>query len=503
MPRAERPALAAFLLLFAALPLLWPTIPPLLDVPNHISRYAIGLDYASSADFRRWFEVRHVLVGNLGADLIAGFLGKWIGVELAVKLIAIAIPVLSVAGIALIAREVHGRVTAFTALPAIFAYNFPFSYGFLNYTLSMSMTLIAFGVWLRMGRSKRTRLRAAIFLPVGFGIWLCHMSGWGMLGLMIFSWEVADARTRGIGWGRAILSAAAACLALTAPLIPMALWSSHIPGEAIAVFHYDLGQKFAIFFMSLRDGNELIDAVSMLLLCATAVLAHLRQEMQFDRRLVAVAGVLIATYIAMPPNIIGSAYADMRIAPYALMIALLAIRPIAQTAFTRRFGAFALSLFAAQMLYHTANYFRLDRIQQQQLEALDHIPVGSSVFGLAEVSCGGQMAGYRLNHLHRLAISRRHAFANGSWAYPSTQTVLARDAMTAGYVDDGSSFLEPSGCIERPSHTIDGALAELPRDRFRYLWLLNVPSERWPARPWLHPVWRNQAGILYRIDPDA
>ncbi len=81
------------------------------------------------------------------------------GLELAVKLIVIAIPVLTVTGPALdrARGEVQGRIpaTALFALPL--AYSYPFQFGFVNFALAMALALNLFGcLWLRMGRLARS-----------------------------------------------------------------------------------------------------------------------------------------------------------------------------------------------------------------------------------------------------------------------------------------------------------------------------------------------------------
>ena len=107
----RRSVLVACVLL-ALVPLLLPTIPPLVDVPGHMGRYAVQLD---PVPFRDWYAFHWQLIGNLGVDLLIEPMGRLFGVELGTKLIVMAIPALAVAGLLWIAREVHGRVppTAF------------------------------------------------------------------------------------------------------------------------------------------------------------------------------------------------------------------------------------------------------------------------------------------------------------------------------------------------------------------------------------------------------
>ena len=112
------------------------------------------------------------------------------GLELAVKLIVLTIPPLTAVGLLWIAREVHGRIpaTALFALPL--AYSYPFQFGFVNFALSMALALNAFALWLRLARLGRLRLRAVLFVPIGFLLWLCHTFGWGVLGVLAFSAEL-------------------------------------------------------------------------------------------------------------------------------------------------------------------------------------------------------------------------------------------------------------------------------------------------------------------------
>ena len=77
--------------------------------------------------------------------------------------------------------------TALFALP--FAYSHPFMYGFVNYALSIALAFLAFGLWLRLARLHRLRLRAILFVPISLIVFFTHTFGWGVLGLLCFSAE--------------------------------------------------------------------------------------------------------------------------------------------------------------------------------------------------------------------------------------------------------------------------------------------------------------------------
>lgn len=491
------------LLVLGVTPLLLPTVAPLIDLPNHMSRYAIGLEYRTSPYFKQWFDFRWVLVGNLGVDLLVTWLAPLFGVEGATKLVILTIPFLTIAGIGLIAREVHGRIPATAALAAVVTYNFAFNFGFVNYALSVGVALLLFGVWLWLGRLGKSTLRAWLFVPLGFVTWVCHACGWGILGVFIFTWEFASERMQGVDWMRSILRAVARCLPLTTPLLPMLFWSNALPHGSFAYFDFSPSRKIAILILALRNGIPLIDVGSMLILWGIGTVGIIRRDLEFDRRMTAVAAALLVTFLLMPVNLMGSGHADLRVGPYVVMLFLVALRPSSETRFTRALGVFSVLFFAVQMLYHAVVYERINRAQEHVLEAAEHIPVGARVFAFASVECSASMKGNRMDHVHRLAMVRRQAFTNGTWPYPASQTLLVHPDMVAGYGDESSQLYQPKDCREGHRHTIDGALASLPPGRFQYFWLLDVPPKEWPVRSNLSPIWHNDRTILYRIVPSA
>ena len=170
-----------------------------------------------------WYDFRWALIGNLGIDLLIVPFAPLFGLELAVKLIVIAIPALTVAGLLWIAREVHGRIppTALFALPL--AYSYPFQFGFVNFALSMALALCLFALWLRLGRLGQFGLRAAVFVPVSclsVGVPHLRLGGAGRARLLGGDDPPARLRARagaGIGsrrWFRAGLG----CLPLALPI---------------------------------------------------------------------------------------------------------------------------------------------------------------------------------------------------------------------------------------------------------------------------------------------
>jgi len=109
-----------------------------------------------------------------------------------------------------------------------------------------------------------------------------------------------------------------------------------------------------------------------------------------------------------------------------------------------------------------------------------------------------------MDHLGAMAIVRRGAFANGQWTDPGAQLVRIKYAPAKGYAEDPTEILRPRGCSDRRSKTYPEGLNNLPRNAFDYVWLIDMPREKWNSFPGLEPIWTGgESGILYRVLPPS
>lgn len=482
----DRRWMIALLALAAAIPLVWPPIPPLVDVLGHMGRYHIELAIDRVPALAAAFSFHWKLLGNLGADLLIVPLGRLFGVELGTKLIALAIPPLTVAGMLWVAREVHGRIppTALFALPLAYAY--PFHFGFLNFSLSIAFTFNLLALWIRLGKGERTWLRASLFVPLSCLLWLTHMVGWGLLGLTVFGMELARRRHRGESFIEAGWSAGLTCLPLALPLIPMVLLRSDSP-TAVTFDWFNWRAK--IFWVStlLRDRWQLLDVVCAWLLLVIIGIAAVRRRM--DATLVVPALLCLAAFILMPRVAVGSAYADMRLLPFTCALGLLAIRSQGRWILVA-----ALCFFTLRLVATTTSFALYDRLYQDELRALDHIPRGASVLSLVVRPCGSAWSTERLDHLPAMAIVRRDAFTNDQWTVDSAQAMTVIKPGVGRYGTDPSQLVYPQGCRGEGSD-LTLAAREFNRDAFDHVWVLNGRA----SAPDLQAIWSNGHSTLYRV----
>jgi hypothetical protein len=497
----ERRSTVVALVLIAMVPLMWPEIPPLTDLPGHLGRYKVQVDIGNSPWLAHYYGFQWALIGNLGVDLLVMPLAKLVGVELAVKLIVMSIPAMTVGGLLWVAREVQGRIppTALFALP--FAYGHPFTFGFVNFALSMAFALLAFALWLRLARFGRFRLRAALFVPISMLIWVTHTFGWGTLGLLAFSAEAVRQHDKGRPYIVAAVRSAVHCLALAPPLILMLAWrSGHVGGVTTDWFNWRFKARWLL--AALRDRWQYWDLAAVGIACFVLGEAVRHKKLEYSRNLAFSALVLLTVFILLPRIVFGSAYADMRLVPYLFAVALIAIR-FRPTADPRHVGMVALAglaFFLVRIGGNTASFWIYDRSYDRELAALEHVPRGAKVASFVGESCNKAWFMHRLYHLPGIAIVRREAFTNDQWVMAGAQLLRIRYREAWPFLSDPSQVVTLHKCPREPYRSIDGALARLPRAAFDYVWLIHTPPHDPRLTAAFRPVWRSGSSVLYRVE---
>lgn len=491
----------AALIVLSAVPLLYPPNPPLVDLFGHLGRYRVQLEIDSSPWLSRYYGYEWKPIGNLGVDLLLIPLSKLLGLELTVKLIVLSIPAMMAAGFLWVAREVHHRLPPTAAFALPFAYSYPFHYGFANFSLSMAFAFLAFGFWLRLARLGKLRLRALLFIPISFVVFFTHTFGWGTLGLLCFSAEAVRQHDKGSGWLMSGPKAAMHAIVMILPALVILIWRSEVSGP-LSRGWWLWGRKWEWVYSVLRDQWFWFDVGALILVALLLVYALFSRRLVLSRNLAFSALVLAAVFVMLPAQVFGSAFADMRLAPFVVVVFVLAIRFRAETHLptARVLAMLALAFFLVRTAGTTASLAIASNDQQAKLEAIDHMPMGARVASLAGRACRDEWKLPRNGHLGAMVMVRRHGFSNDQWVIDGTNLLTLRSREAGLFSADPSQIVAPNGCKPRP-WWIDRALARLPRDQFDYVWMIDAPSYDPALVAGMTPVWRGRGSVLYRIGP--
>ncbi len=377
----------------------------------------------------------------------------------------------------------------------------------------MALALNAFGLWLRLARQGRFRLRAVIFVPLSMAIWVTHTFGWGTLGVLAFSAEligIHDRRRRtDVPWTRDLVSgwvvpwvqAGLHCLPLVPPALLMLAWrSGHVGGETGDWFNWMAKVRWVT--QVFRDRWQLFDIASVGVLFLLMFKAVRDPNIQYSRNLGLSALFLLAVYILLPRIVFGSAYADMRLVPFMIAIAIIAIRP--KPGFSMVGAAtvamLGLGFYVARIATTTWSYALYDAAYDRELKALDHLPIGARLITFVGETCYNEWTMTRLEHVPALALERRLAYTNDQWSMAGGQLLTVRYRAAGHFAHDPSEIVTDVQCPREWWRPIARALTTFPRDAFDYVWVIRPPAYAPRLEQGLVPVWRNGTSALFRID---
>ncbi len=287
--------------------------------------------------------------------------------------------------------------------------------GFLNFGLAQAAALFAFAGWVRF---EGKAWRPLLFLPVGIAIWVMHVSGWGMLGILVFGYE----------WHRH--KGLAAFLAPWPLFLPfLSLIAGDHPGSLPSYGPNVWVFKWAIWKQAMRDGVVWLDHWSLLFFAALLLGSLLLRKI--DGRLGWAAAILLAGSIAMPRHIFGGDLADARMIYSGLLVASLALSWQAP----RWLLWITPALFLVRLGVTTDTWHRGSARTEQLLAALDHLPRGARVANLVVTNSG--VWGYNAQeHIGGYAVLRKDVLINAHFAIPGVHMISTREG--------GPNFRDPS-----------------------------------------------------------
>ena len=496
-PLALRRIALVLLCLAFAVPLIHPELPPLSDLPGHMGRYRIMLALDQVPSLAHAYGFRWRLVGNLGVDLLVVPLTRLFGLELATKLIVMAIPPLTVAGMIWLAREVHGRVppSAWFALPLAYAY--PFQFGFLNFVLAQALVFHAAALWLRLSKAGRLRLRSLLFIGVAAILLLTHVVGWALFCIVAFGAEVARQHELDRSWQAAIVRAGVTALPLALPLLAI---SGHTHSHAdVGAAAWNLVAKLGWIVSLLRDRWQWFDVASAG--CVYGLLIFGLASRRFTASpVLAIPALLCASvFVLLPSRMLGGSYADMRLLPFATALGLLSLEVRAgQPRLAAGLTRFGLAFVAIRLVAATISLARFDAAFRSEAAAVASIPRGASVLFLIDRPCTRPWALSRLEHVGSMAIVRRDAFVNDQWTIEGSQLLSVRQPLVAPFDKDPSEYVYGAPCAKGAFPTFDEAIARFDRRGFDDVWTVGLAVGRAHAAD-LQPVWSNGRSALYRV----
>ncbi len=515
LPWLSGPGIAVIVTL-VCLPFVLVEVPPLIDIPGHMGAAAIEAAGPNSP-LEKYFAWKWVFTLNIGDGVLMKLIGAEFGVLAAGWWSTVLATGLYAGGCLATIRMLNARGGHGAGWALMYVFSFPLLTGFLNFILATGLSLTAFAaaIWLEKYPDRRAMM-LVVAQPVAL---LCHAIGGLLLPLLIGAnavgreidalpagwWRPSRFRSvmAGHDWRAALRRLVVLLWPLLVTVLTILLWKFLSPAPARSFNRWRWDEKEWYLILTLRDQSMILDAATTVacyvLIVFGWVIGGRWKWAQF------LPGFLVlAEFVAIPSDINGSNFVDVRLLPVACMLLLgLMDWSRARPRIAQGVAYTGLILLALRLVVTAASFADYADDYRKQLIALQHVEPGSRVLAFVEHSCLEESwRNTRRDHLASLASLYRQAWVNDNWAVPGLHMVIPRFRPGRNFTADPSEFVWSERCAGGRLRSVDTALRYAPIERVDYVWLIDTGMPKLPD-PRLQLVWQDGRSLLFAVRPLA
>ncbi|HEX2114435.1 MAG TPA: hypothetical protein VHM01_08530 [Alphaproteobacteria bacterium] len=435
--------------------LVWPIArvanPMLADYPNHLARLFVAANLADIPALARHYIARDVFYPYLPMDLIIGALRAIVGLEPAGKAFLVVSMLMPVAGTMALARALHGRISLWPLVSALFTYNLLLAWGFTTYLFSLGLALFAFACWIATEEWPWPP-RIAVFSALSIAIFCSHPFAFSAYGLLFGAWEIGRAGA----WSWPALRRVTTRLCLAGlQAVPVLVIAMQIPradmGNDATVFGAPASRLLATLSPVLFavDAAELA-VLAMLLIAGVA--AWKMELLTFDRRMAWPVGLLGVASLLMPQTLAGIYLVHMRLPLLFVLLLIAACRPRPQADRTAALAvAAALAVLSLRVAVAADRLAEADRNVAELRAAAAALEPGARILPTISSQKIGRLPAYRYWHAAAYLTIDRAAYYPLLFSFFNIDVVpeLKRSSAPATSPVEFAILLTPEGEPER------------------------------------------------------
>jgi hypothetical protein len=416
----------------ASAPLLWVTLPPLVDYPNHLARMHIIAAGAASPALREFYAITWRPIPDLAMDLVVPLLARAMPLLWAGKVFLLLTFLLLAGGTALLHRALFRRWSAWPCLAFLLLYSRTLLWGFANFLFGVGLALVGAAAWVRL-REGPAAARHAVAVLFALAIYLSHLFAFGAYALVVLGYEVAALRQeRRLLTAAGLRDLAAAAGQFVLPALLFLAAAAHGGGTGVILYSH-FSRKFDLFFSVLDDYVRWFDGASFALLVLLFAVGAWRGAIALRRGMGLPLLLLLLAQIAMPNRILGAAGVDHRMPLILALVLVAATDGLAASRRLRRLIGIGLALlFLVRMAVVAAVWTESDRAYTPLARALTMLPPGSKLaVGYPPGAVNVSNRHPPTVHLAGLAVIGADAFVPTLFAYPGQQPLSLRPRFAA------------------------------------------------------------------------
>lgn len=324
--------LVAFILVSAtvALPITLHDFLPLVDLPNHIARFAV-MAHPNGPLSAFYTAPAFTPVPNSAVDILwrlTGMDGDPIGFANTVMAVY---AVNFVASVMVLSRVLHGRWTIWPAVSGFLVYNGAFFWGFQNFLFSTPFVVYGLAFWFATERMP-IATRLAVFIPLSATLFLMHLFAFMALAILAFGREAQKLLLSGSAWRSQLTSG----IAMAVPFVWPIAWliaTNGQGGEQGSFTSYGSLDHRIQALLSPVDAASLSEipflrvsgyfGLAIIILCFLTIRHRRGARLMADGRIFGPFVALLTAAVLAPIWLNGVAYVHIRL-PFLVLAVLIA-----------------------------------------------------------------------------------------------------------------------------------------------------------------------------------
>lgn len=487
-------------LLALLMPLLLIEHPRMVDLPNHLARHYIGGAIAGSATLQSFYEFSWRLVPNVAGDALYVPLSWFLSPYDAARVIFGLSVALWLAAPLVLHRALWGRYSLWPLFAALVIYNANVAWGFENYLLASALSVLLFALWITW-RGRLNLWRGLLFAALATGLYLGHLVAFGLLGLLMLTYEAGDLwRTRKQGGeidprrlGIALLPFLPGALHFLSILL--ASGAGHGSGTEIGT----LAARVKAIFSPTLQSVGLSDLWTFALIVAVFLFGLLQRKwLRLHPAMLPVLLVVALAALAAPSKLMGVYFIHYRLPFVAIALLIAATRwELPSPALRQGFLAVMAAVLVVRLLDITASWREYDAEAGEMVAAFRQLEEGPRILSVAGK---GVDPGPQHWHATALAVIERQAFTPTLF----TGAHLLRTTPALRELDRPHSL--PVPLADLAAARAGSSDAGSPPERYWETWwrdyshllILDRAPEGNPFPDLLEPVARGAVFVLYR-----
>ena len=422
----------------ALVPILVTRYFPINDYPFHLARMVI-LAQLDNPVLARFYELGSFLLPNVGMDAVVVPLSAILGPEEATRTFVGLTLLVMLLGAMALHWAAHRRLSVWPLLALVVLHNGIFRFGFFNYLFGLGLALGAAALWLAM---RQGIARSATAFVACIVLIFCHMEAFGVYALIVGGVELQKAiagwmRTR--SWTPVLdLLQSAVPFVLTLALFVLLSPTAGVIGNGLA---YDpgLGTKPVGALYALSSGVLWLDVLTAASVAGVSAWLLLTGRLVISWPLATACFFVVLALFALPSSVMGSLYADTRLAPAIALLGIVSldIRAGAPKFVSWTVVAVALVLACFRMAILSSIWLRYDAQIAPIVNALDQIDPGATLFAATSepyprliADSPERVAAWNppLKHVASYAVLHHPVFVPMTFADPTKQPLVISPA---------------------------------------------------------------------------